>query len=401
MTSPHRSKGRLLGICAIITIAIVLLAVILSGALTPTSSGETGITFRPAWSDGNRSTSVAGGTNWTLSLAAGYDFPSSFSIGLSNITESCTPTPVANSPVPTSLSIPAFSGSLKSGDSPFWLLAYEQNSTGDILLVSVSNGVAQPIGVVAASCLGTGLPDASIPGAVLDSSTAATIAEANGGSAYVAAHPGAFLEMGVIGGFSGLHGGPFWSFDYSPCNPFGGQNPSGNASELVIEMSALSGTVYGALNVTATCLGTPMSTPLGTAFAFGSAQSEKPSTSTAGECTAYDYCYDIPIVSATQGLTANDVELELTSDTGSFISTMGFYIDGSTYVEGYLTAPLGENPATMWFSGAGTITASTDLTVGDTIWIDVSSTINPVGQGDQLTAVGLGSFSGQVQITLP
>jgi hypothetical protein len=399
--SPRGSKGLLLGVCAVVAVVVVVLAVLLSGALSPTSSGDTGVTFRPAWSAGNQTATAASSANWNLTLAAGYDSPMSVSFGISNITQSCSITPVGNSPVQTAISIPAFSGSLKSGDSPYWLLAYEQNSTGNVLLVSVSNGAARPIGVVSGACVGMGLLDIAVPGDVMDSSAAASLAAAAGGSAYVAAHPGTFLTMGLVGGIQGSSVGPLWSFQYSPCGPFGGQSFTGNASALIIEMSALNGSIFVALNATATCFGAESPVPLSSVFAFGMAQLTKPSTSTPGECNADDYCYEIAIAEASQGLTANDLELELTSNTGNFVTTMDFYIDGATPADGYLTAPAGENPALMWFSGAGTLTPSTPLNSSDTIWIDVSPTVNPVGQGDLLTAIGMGSFSGQLQMTLP
>jgi hypothetical protein len=402
--SSSRSKVLLLGVCAIVAVVVIVLALILSGALSPTSSGGTGVTFRSAWSAANKTTSEASGADWNLTLAAGYDSPASFSIGLSNLTESCAVTQVGITPVPTSLSIPAFSGKLDSGDAPFWLFAYEQNSTGDILLVEVANGQPQPIGVVASSCAGLGLVTMPITGSLLDSSTAAKIAAAHGGAAYVTAHPSAFLEMGIVGGLPGemLPGiGALWSFEYSPCNPFGGENPTGNQSAFIIEMSAVNGSVFVALNTTATCTGPNSTMDLATSFGFGTAFLQRPASSTPGECAAYDYCYEISIALAAEGLTANDLELELTTATGSFVPIVNFYIDGATSTQGYLSAVPGENPAIAWFSGSGTFEPDSPLTSSDTIWIDVSATTNPVGQGYQLTAIGVNAFSGQVLTTLP
>jgi flagellin-like protein len=149
----------------------------------------------------------------------------------------------------------------------------------------------------------------------------------------------------------------------------------------------------------------PGNTPLSTAFGFGTATAQNPAAATAGECAAGDYCYSISISEASSGLTATDLQFKMTTNTGTTVPIVGFYIDGATAAQGYLTAGAApnNNPTTTWTVGAGTITSTTVMSGTFTLWIDVNhGGVSPFNSGDQLTAYGVGSFSSSVgPLTLP
>ncbi|MFZ1022695.1 MAG: archaellin/type IV pilin N-terminal domain-containing protein [Thermoplasmata archaeon] len=146
----------------------------------------------------------------------------------------------------------------------------------------------------------------------------------------------------------------------------------------------------------------PGNTPLSTAFGFGTPTQVNPTAATAGQCAAAHFCYEISISEASSGLTPNDVQLKMTSNTGTTIVGVTFYIDGATAAQGYLTGGAATNPSSNpWAVGAGTITGTTVFSGTFTIWIDAGAA-SVYGQGDQLTAFGIGAFSSSVgPLTLP
>jgi flagellin-like protein len=148
----------------------------------------------------------------------------------------------------------------------------------------------------------------------------------------------------------------------------------------------------------------PGNTPISTAFGFGTATQVNPTATTAGECTAAHFCYEIAISEASGGLTPNDIQLKLTSNTGTIIAINDFYIDAANLaVNGYLTSAL--NPSGAWASTAGTggaaveITGTSVMTGAMVMWIDITASV--YGTGAILTAFGQGSFSSSVTTTLP
>lgn len=400
----HVPRAIILISFAIATVAIVLSALTFSGVLTPTTPAVTSTTFRPAWADANRSTNDLNGTAWDLVSAMGYDSPNSLTVGIGNFTGGCLLSPASGSSIPTVVNLPAFSGKLASGSSPAWLLAYEQLATAQIYLVAIVNGATLPIGEETASCFDPTSTELLIPEGSLDSSTVAPVAADAGGSEYLSAHPNAFLEMSILGGLPGgppVNPGPFWTFVYSPCNPLGSDGPVGIQSALDIELSALNGTILALGNTTVNCQGSGAGIALSSSLAFGNVNSYAPQPSeVAGECGAGDYCYSIALDVVSNTLTAGDFRLEMTTNTGLLLTIGGFYIDGSNSSQGYLIGGAGANPSDPWVTVRGTITPSTALAPGDTIWIDVSP-MSPSGENYSLSAIGLGSFSGSTSTILP
>jgi hypothetical protein len=391
---------------AIVAVVIVVLALLLFGVLTPAKSASTvtSTTFRPAWAEANSTANGVNGGAWELVSAVGYDSPSSLTLGIGNFTGTCALSPVANNSPPTTVNLPAFSGKPSSGSSPFWILAYEQLFSADILLLAIVDGAAVPLGEETAFCFDPSNALLVIPEGAVDSSTVAPIAGAAGGAEYLATHPNVLLEMSLLGGLPGgpqVNPGPYWNFVYSPCDPFGSDGPSGLQAALDIELSALNGTILALGNTTVNCdsssAGTELSSSLSLAYPGGSGPSPN---GVAGECGPNDWCYEVGFEAVGNNLTASDIQIQMTTDTGLLLTLGAIYIDGGNSSQGYLTGGAGANPSSPWVTGNGTITPTTTLTFGDHIWIDFSP-MDPNGDGYLLTVTGFGAFSGSVSITLP
>ncbi|MFZ1024530.1 MAG: hypothetical protein WAN87_10410 [Thermoplasmata archaeon] len=144
----------------------------------------------------------------------------------------------------------------------------------------------------------------------------------------------------------------------------------------------------------------------GPPFGFGTATQVKPATTTAGECAATHYCYEIAISEAAGGLTPQALQLKLTTNTGVILAIDSWYIDSANLaVDGFLSSI--NNPSGGWLPTPGTggtgmeMTSSTPLTGDMNFWIDVSATVSPYGEGTIMTAFAEGPFSDSVSTTLP
>lgn len=144
----------------------------------------------------------------------------------------------------------------------------------------------------------------------------------------------------------------------------------------------------------------------GTVFGFGTASQEKPTSGTAGECAANNYCYEIALSEASGGMTPSDMQLKLTSNSGATIPIVSWYIDSVNVTVNRFLSNL-TNPSGTWVSTPGTggsaveITGGTMLTGAMVIWIDVSATHSPYGTGAMLVAYVSGPHTSSVETTLP
>ncbi len=137
----------------------------------------------------------------------------------------------------------------------------------------------------------------------------------------------------------------------------------------------------------------PGGTPLGTAFGFGTpTQQTGPTGGTAGACAATHECYEIAIASASGGLTAGELNLQVKNSLGATVSGVIIYIDSFT-TGNYLTG--NSNPATTWTATGTLLTSSTPLASTMTIWVDTGGSV-AFGAGWTITAFGTGSFSSSV-----
>jgi hypothetical protein len=163
------------------------------------------------------------GAPWGFMSAVGID--SSTSIQLPNPTNSTgISEPIAGCGLtgpPPSFTIPASSGAVGFGLAAAWLFE-AQNQTGAILVIGVLNGVpsvlAQSSG---SSCSMPGVSFTPIAANVLDSTSAAGIANAWGGSAFLANHSASIAVYEIVGSYS-------FQLSWSPPPP--GLNGSGTGN---------------------------------------------------------------------------------------------------------------------------------------------------------------------------
>lgn len=133
----------------------------------------------------------------------------------------------------------------------------------------------------------------------------------------------------------------------------------------------------------------PGNTPLGGAFSYGSQTTLVGSSSTPG-CASGHFCWSIPVGTASGGLTAGSLLFKVTNGVGtsqpanvSLISFTGTAVANWTY-------------GSTTVSGASTAMSTTQTLVVDS----GKATSSDPYTGFTLTALGQGSFAGQVTLTL-
>ncbi|HYK93423.1 MAG TPA: archaellin/type IV pilin N-terminal domain-containing protein [Thermoplasmata archaeon] len=127
----------------------------------------------------------------------------------------------------------------------------------------------------------------------------------------------------------------------------------------------------------------PGNTPLGSALAVGPA-----SESVNGSANQYVFA----IVSASGGLTLNNLQFQVQNPSGGVVTLTG----GSIIVTGLTGAGVGTYTlATGAWSAGGT------LTVSNQMHIVLQCTNNLAAAGNSLVVLGTGSFSGSVTAAIP
>jgi flagellin-like protein len=148
----------------------------------------------------------------------------------------------------------------------------------------------------------------------------------------------------------------------------------------------------------------PGNTPLGTAFTYGSASQTSHASAPTFCAVAVgisDWCDNLPVGSAGGGITASSLSFAIRDSSGNPVS----FSSGtpSIQLESASGASIGTYSFTTatWTSG-GTISLSTTQTlVLDTgCTVSGASLCSPIPTGEVLVALGVGSYSGQVQVTL-
>jgi archaeal type IV pilus assembly protein PilA len=148
--------------------------------------------------------------------------------------------------------------------------------------------------------------------------------------------------------------------------------------------------------------------PLGTALALGPASEVTGSKTTNSYCKTGYPCYSVSIASVSSSLTLGDLELVLLTSSGTahIVQTSSGQIsvvNGGTTPIAYTSVTKG-NPleSTAWAKFQKGVSEGTTLSDTMTIWVQFGSkTLNPVGQGYRLEAIGTGSFSGTIDYLLP
>jgi hypothetical protein len=210
---------------AIVVVAVVVVSGLYLGGVAPfapkASQGAGGaLTFDAARAAGDAFTQGYEGGGWGLLAAGGLASRASLSIPIVPGATSFANCTVQAAAGVTEITAPASPGPSGSGAASAWELVYWGNPGG--LIVSVVNGTAS----LAASITGTSTCRElfsyvqSISAGIVDSSEAVQAADARGGSAFLSAHPGANLSMGVWGGISVLFYTlpSTWRISYSLCS---------------------------------------------------------------------------------------------------------------------------------------------------------------------------------------
>ncbi len=142
----------------------------------------------------------------------------------------------------------------------------------------------------------------------------------------------------------------------------------------------------------------PGSTPIGSAFGFGTAV--QASSTPSGTCTAGDVCYSIGIASASSSVTTATVNFALQSG-GSPVS--GWHSVTLVSLTGTVLACYNSGG---WFTtvalgvcGATALTSATAFSSTQTLILDSGST-TPIA-GYNVIAAGVGSLQGTTSVSLP
>jgi hypothetical protein len=244
-------------------VAALLLGGVLGGLLYfGTVAAAPPPTFFEARGEANRSMSLLLGGGWRLVSALGLDQRSGTAVNLTSVTNAsgsdCAPAAIPGYTLPTSLSVPSYSGSFAAGRAPLWLFLYRQSATGPFVFAEVANGVAQPLsGVTGSACL-TDLESLSpLSNSTVDSPGIAAAAWNSPGDAgeFVAGDAAIdTLAMLATGSFKD-HGYTFagWGLEYAPCGVLSSGTGTGQAS-YVVGFSPTGG-FYAAVSTTTDCPG--------------------------------------------------------------------------------------------------------------------------------------------------
>ncbi len=401
-SGPSQRNTPLLVVVIAVVVAL-LLTVLLLGVLGSSSSGTplavgNGSTFSSARSVADGFASLHG--TWDLLEGVGVALPNAtvYPITAPTVTANCTYTTLAGT-VPSNLTIPAYSGSLTSGAAPVWLFGYFSPASGnELAMFDIGGQVAVAIDLSAGCTSGTLLHFTGIPGSVVDSSSAVAAAAAAGGSAFLSAHSvGASLTMILIGPYffgNQSSASPLWSISWSTCSAIFVTNPSGSGYTFSAVVNATTGAVVPTSPTNSTCgVSPPPTQGIGNALMLGAPTlyvgGGSGGTVASQGCTSGDYCYSVPIMTATLNVTPSDFALSVTNfSNGQTIPTpVGFAIlNGTGAVIVYSTGPT----ESEWTPGVGSST--TPLAAGMTITVDIGTMVLPSGNYG-LTFTGQGPFS--------
>jgi hypothetical protein len=392
-------SSRKAGLTVLIAVAVVLLLLLslVGFGGGGTSNGDSmAVPYSSAESTGAQAAAPHG--TWDLASAFGLDLANAVTIPLNLSAEAnCTVTSYAGL-LPSSLTIPSFTGNLASGVASEWLLEYLEPSTGYELAVAVTDGVANLVFEVSGPACSNTNSSMMLPRNAVDSTTAASAVAASGGAAFLQAHPtGVSLEMLLFPEFTGeFNPGVEWVFSYTTC-PITLTSPPPSeplGSEFSADVNASTGNVVPGSATNGTC-GGPPPLSIGSALQLGfvtlTVGSGTGGTLASQGCTSGDYCYSLSVTSASDNVTPADFEMEVMGNNGpneTEFPAVGFAIlNAAGQVVVYAPGPV-ENG---WTSGVGN--PSTLLTNTSTFSIDMGAQ-NPSGGGYFLALTGTGPFAG-------
>jgi hypothetical protein len=311
-------------------IAVVVVIIVVLGALfglgllkgstssTPGSSGSGADTFDQARSAANSSATAYQSASWDLISADAIFTPSSVTEATGNVTQINSTCHLAlASSIPSSYTLPAYSGSLSAGVSPYWGFLFI-DSSGAAIFVVVNSGTAQVFGeLTSTSCPGFSSVFADfspVPNNAVDSSTVLSATQGDGGSTFLSTYPTAHVELSLLGGlsFSGFSEPAAWTVDYSTCPVDTATAATGAQWDESFTVGAVNGTITSHTGTeSATCFTTGGSSgiqKLSSVLSFGAAQN----VSHGG-----NYSYDLA-ATQTSNVTLGDIFVEVLNASNSF-----------------------------------------------------------------------------------
>jgi hypothetical protein len=263
--SPRSSSRRprtaaLLALSAIVVVAIVLLALFVTGIIpglrtaSTKSPANSMLAYSAARSLADSAAATSADGPWRNVGAQAIDdwAGASFALGLSSIFGCGLPGNSIQFLTTDRPTVPAFNGSFSSGLAPWWVFDYTNGTTSvegnaNLLAVVVVNGTAIPLAT--GSCFGVpGVPPVTPPGPAMDSPAALALAVATntsyveGNSALNASFSPVFYSIPGMEGW-------YWDVVFTTCAPFeqfGGAGYSTyNGTEYGVSINATSGATPG------------------------------------------------------------------------------------------------------------------------------------------------------------
>lgn len=318
------------------------------------------------------------------------------------------------------VTIPAASGNISAGSSLYWLFAL-RNTTGAILAVSVIGGTAAVFGLGNFGCQIKWWPvvggaGSEIPPSMIDSSTAMTLADAAGGTAFLHEYPYANVTMQLVGNTTqNLRPvlPPHWLLSYSTC-------PVDAAPYQYTANENLTWTAFVYANGTVTTEqgfcpvplagepGSPIggfpTEPLSTALSLGSSVGASGMDSEIPACaTTSCQFYNFSITAAATNLPWGDLYFGLRAPSGSIVLETGgvaITLDGTVpaYDSGSFDNTTGSVFLGYAYVNPGLSTnVSQDVNVSTLYHICLFEVSGPPLTGDYLVATPVGQFLGPVE----
>lgn len=375
---PPKKRTGLIAIIAVVVVIIVVLGALFglgllkgSTSSSPGSSGSGADTFDQARSAANSSATAYQSATWDLISADAIFTPSSVTEATGNVTQINSTCHLAlASSIPSSYTLPAYSGSLSAGVSPYWGFLFT-DSSGAAIFVVVNSGTAQVFGeLTSTSCPGFSSVFADfspVPSNAVDSSTVLTATQGDGGSTFLSTYPTAHVELSLLGGYSisGFSGPASWTVDYSTCPVDTATAATGAQWDESFTVGAVNGTISSHTGVeSTTCFTTGGGSgiqDLSSVLSFGTAQN----VSHGG-----NYSYDLA-ATQTSNVTFGDLFVESiynASNSYSFNATnLTVYSNAMSFLAFWNFSTGG------WSSFGGGASNATEIASGDIFQVNSSA----------------------------
>lgn len=408
---PRRTHIGLIAGVSVLVVVIVLVAGLWAAGVGPfsrTSNGGGDVTFSEAASSAEAAAQSQPGGPWTLAGGEGLLTEASVSENVTNLTgafgseDGCSSTLLAG--VGTQLSLPGSTASASAGTASGWSILFLGSAS--LLLVAVIGGSATPLLTIGGSSCEIFSVGAKIalPSGYVDSSTAASDAYSDGGSAFASNHSTFDTTFEIAGAtsftFEGVHISEpaTWTVEMTNCNLGSGSSATldgAAASEFEAQLNATTGAEISAKTEATTCAGTSShsKTSIGSVLALGTINE-----ASAGKLT----WYNTSVAMAAEGMVWSDTEFEVETAAGSEVHGVLFL--NATNELGSCLDAVYEFSDSSWSAPpppacSGATGGSEPIEAGD--GLSIVSTVSLTAQGDVLDAFGEGAYSGNIVVAIP